>query len=244
MFDHVSIRTRDLAASRGLFATVLAVLEIEPTSDGESLVIWHDFVLAGASEQRPPTSGAHIAFAAPSREHVDAFWQAGLDAGMRDDGAPGDRSQYGAGYYGAFLLDPGGNSIEAVHRAELRKGPGVIDHVWLRVSDLVAASDFYRRAGEAAGFAAIYHDADRTTFTNDESEGSFSLVRGTATANLHIAFPGDEQAVQRFHESALAAGYRSNGEPGERVQYHAGYYAAFVLDPDGNNIEVVEHHRS
>jgi catechol 2,3-dioxygenase-like lactoylglutathione lyase family enzyme len=244
MFDHVLIRTRDLAASRGLFATVLAALEIEPTSDGESLVIWHDFVLAGASEERPPTRAAHIAFAAPSREHVDAFWQAGLDAGLSDGGAPGARSQYGADYYGAFLLDAAGNSIEAVRRADLWKGPGVIDHVWLRVSDLVAASDFYQRVGEAAGFAAVYQDADRTTFSNDESEGSFSLVLGTASANLHIAFPGDEQAVQRFHESAVAAGYRSNGEPGERVQYHAGYYAAFVLDPDGNNIEVVEHHWS
>ena len=49
--------------------------------------------------------------------------------------------------------------------------------------------------------------------------------------------------VRRFHADATRAGYRSNGEPGERPRYHAGYYAAFVLDPDGNNIEVVDHHR-
>jgi catechol 2,3-dioxygenase-like lactoylglutathione lyase family enzyme len=54
---------------------------------------------------------------------------------------------------------------------------------------------------------------------------------------------GDDDAVRRFHGDAIAAGYRSNGEPGERPRYHAGYYAAYVLDPDGNNIEVVNHHR-
>ena len=48
--------------------------------------------------------------------------------------------------------------------------------------------------------------------------------------------------MRRFHGDAIAAGYRSNGEPGERPRYHAGYYSAYVLDPDGNNIEVVDHH--
>jgi hypothetical protein len=49
--------------------------------------------------------------------------------------------------------------------------------------------------------------------------------------------------VRRFHEVATAAGYRSEGAPGERRRYHPGYYAAYVLDPDGNNVEVVNHHR-
>jgi catechol 2,3-dioxygenase-like lactoylglutathione lyase family enzyme len=68
-------------------------------------------------------------------------------------------------------------------------------------------------------------------------------VPGTPTANLHMAFAGDEDAVRRFHGDALAAGHRDHGAPGERPQYHPGYYAAYVLDPDGNNIEVVDHHR-
>ena len=58
-----------------------------------------------------------------------------------------------------------------------------------------------------------------------------------------MAFPGDDDAVRRFYEETTAAGYRGNGEPGERPRYHAGYYAAYVLDPDGNNIEVVNHNR-
>jgi catechol 2,3-dioxygenase-like lactoylglutathione lyase family enzyme len=66
---------------------------------------------------------------------------------------------------------------------------------------------------------------------------------GEPTQHAHIAFSGDDDAVRRFHTDAIAAGYRSNGEPGERRDYHDGYYAAFVLDPDGNNIEVVNHHQ-
>ena len=53
----------------------------------------------------------------------------------------------------------------------------------------------------------------------------------------------DDAVVDAFHAAAVAAGYRDNGAPGERPQYHPGYYGAFVLDPDGHNIEVVNHHR-
>jgi catechol 2,3-dioxygenase-like lactoylglutathione lyase family enzyme len=244
MFDHVTIRVRDLEVSRRFFAAVLATLGIEPSSESDSFIAWQDFMVSEQSEERPPTGAAHIAFAAPSREHVDAFWQAGVDAGSADAGAPGIRPQYRDDYYGAFLLDPDGNSVEAVIHDAARRAPGVIDHLWLRVSDLATATAFYRTVGEAAGFVARYEQPERTTFADERSGGSFSLVPGEATANLHIAFPGDERGVRQFYESAVAAGFRGNGEPGERPQYHAGYYAAFVLDPDGNNIELVDHHRS
>jgi catechol 2,3-dioxygenase-like lactoylglutathione lyase family enzyme len=65
----------------------------------------------------------------------------------------------------------------------------------------------------------------------------------TETLKDDIAFSGNDDDVRRFHADATAAGYRSNGEPGERPRYHNGYYAAYALDPDGNNIEVVNHHR-
>ena len=71
---------------------------------------------------------------------------------------------------------------------------------------------------------------------------TFSLVDDDApvTDNLHIAFPApDQQTVRDFHAAATAAGYRSNGEPGERPRYGPGYYAAYVFDPDGANIEAV-----
>jgi catechol 2,3-dioxygenase-like lactoylglutathione lyase family enzyme len=64
------------------------------------------------------------------------------------------------------------------------------------------------------------------------------------TEHVHLAFAAEDDAtVDRFHRDATAAGYRDNGAPGERAVYHEGYYGAFVLDPDGNNVEVVNHNR-
>jgi catechol 2,3-dioxygenase-like lactoylglutathione lyase family enzyme len=245
MFDHVAIRAGELAASERFFTSVLAPLEIDRTYSGDSVLMWHDFALIEANEARAPTAGAHVAFAAPSRDHIEAFWRAGVDAGYRSDGDPGPRPQYSGDYYGAFLLDPAGNSIEAVHRSGMRERPAVIDHVAIRVADLTAATGFYGILAEALGFDARDPGAGRATFLGGDSGGLLSLVENpaAATANLHIAVAGDDDAVRRFHEQAIAAGHASNGEPGERPQYHPGYYAAFVLDPDGNNIEVVDHHR-
>ena len=84
--------------------------------------------------------------------------------------------------------------------------------------------------------------ARRATFSVGASDGSFPVIVGDPTQNIHVAFSGDDDDIRRFHADATAAGYRSNGEPGERPTYHDGYYAAYVLDPDGNNIEIVNHH--
>jgi len=75
------------------------------------------------------TRGLHVGFRARDRAQVDAFWQAGIDAGYRDDGAPGPRTHYGSTYYGGFLLDPDGNSVEAVHGDRQDAVPaGRVDH--------------------------------------------------------------------------------------------------------------------
>jgi catechol 2,3-dioxygenase-like lactoylglutathione lyase family enzyme len=201
-------------------------------------------MVAQATVAQPATSELHLAFAAPSREQVDAFWQAGIDAGYGDDGPPGARPNYRKDYYGGFLRDPSGNSIEAVHYEASRQRDRIIDHLWVRVADLDASRLFYELVGEAAGFRLTSGEQDhRATFGHASGGASFTLVPGPATRNLHVAFPGDDDAVRRFHDGAVAAGYRSNGGPGERARYHPGYYAAYVLDPDGNNIEVVDHHR-
>src|ERR671910_430957 len=99
-----------------------------------------------------------------------------------------------------------------------------------------------RPAGAAAaGFTLHRAGAERAIFAGRAAGGLLSLVPGSATEHLHLAFPGDAGAVRRFYASAVEAGHRPNGEPGERARYHAGYFAAYVLDPDGNNIEVVDH---
>ncbi|HEV7494481.1 VOC family protein [Baekduia sp.] len=242
MFDHVTIRVTERSVSEAFYATVLTQLGIDITYSTSAYAEWRDFSLTQADGDHPPTQRLHVAFVAPTREQVDAFWQAGIDAGSTDDGAPGPRPQYLEDYYGAFLRDPDGNSVEAVHHGRLRR-EGVIDHLWIRVADLPAATAFYTTVAAAAGLHVRHAGEDRTTVIGGEG-GSFSLVPGSeVTAGLHMAFPGDEAAVGRFYADAVAAGYRPNGEPGERPQYHPGYYASYVLDPDGNNIEVVDHHR-
>jgi catechol 2,3-dioxygenase-like lactoylglutathione lyase family enzyme len=115
--------------------------------------------------------------------------------------------------------------------------------MWIRVADLDASTAFYEAIGRHAGFSLRNRgsDPERVQFGNEQ--GSFSVVAdGEPTQNLHMAFPARENtAVDEFHRAATAAGYRDNGAPGYRPEYHERYYGAFVLDPDGNNIEVVNH---
>jgi catechol 2,3-dioxygenase-like lactoylglutathione lyase family enzyme len=242
VFDHVTIRASDREASERFYATVLATLARDPSHAGPEFVEWHDFSLAAAGPDAPVTRGLHIGFGAPSREAVDAFWRAGVEAGYRDDGAPGPRPEYGPDYYGAFLLDPDGNSAEAVRHRRVAAGV-VVDHLWIRTADLPASAAFYDAIGHHAGFARSFESAERIRFSL-EGGGSFSLVAGRPTEGLHVAFRAwDDASVEAFHEAALDAGYRDNGRPGERVRYHPGYYAAYALDPDGHNVEVVNHDR-
>ena len=245
MFDHVTIRASDRAASERFYETVLASLGIEPTHRGGHFVEWDDFSVSQASDEKSVTRRLHIAFVAPSRAHADEFWQVGTAAGYRDDGRPGPRPQYGSTYYGAFLLDPDGNSAEAVHHEALRKG-GNVDHLWIRVVDVPAAKRFYETIAPYAGYGPgkDVSDPERTHF--GVGNGSFSVVRdGEPTEHVHVAFPAaDDRTVDSFHRAGLEAGYRDHGAPGERPVYHPGYYGAFLLDPDGNNVEVVNHNRT
>jgi catechol 2,3-dioxygenase-like lactoylglutathione lyase family enzyme len=242
MFDHVTIRATDRRASERFYDTVLAPLGIDRTYQTRSFSEWQDFSLTAADAEQPPTRRLHVAFTASSPERVDEFWQAGIDAGYADDGRPGPRPEYGPDYYGGFLLDPDGNSAEAVHHGDRRRD-GVVDHLWIRVADVAAARRFYETIAPHAGLRLGSAAPDRVQFRG--ASGSFSVLSGTPTEHVHIAFPTHDDAdVQRFHASAVAAGYASLGEPGERPRYHPGYYAAYVRDPDGHNVEVVNHHRA
>ncbi len=244
VFDHVTIRVSDRAASERFYETVLEEIGVAKTYSGEWFAEWNDFSLAQATAEKPATRRLHIAFAAPSRAHVDRFWQAGVDAGYRDDGAPGLRPQYIDDYYGAFLLDPDGNSAEAVHYRFVREGPATIDHLWIRVRDVAASKRFYELVAAHAGFELRRDEPDRVRFAGEDRTGSFSLLPGPPTENVHLAFPvAENAAVDAFHTALVDAGYRDSGSPGERSVYHHGYYGAFVLDPDGHNVELVNHNR-
>jgi catechol 2,3-dioxygenase-like lactoylglutathione lyase family enzyme len=241
MFDHVAIRVSDREASEHFYETVLSTLGFDKTSSGASLASWDEFLVVAAGGDGPVTRRLHIGFAAPSQAHADEFWRAGTEAGHRDDGSPGPRPKYGEDYYGAFVLDPDGNSTEGANHDNLRRD-GVVDHLWIRVADLARSKAFYEAVAPHAGFRLKTDTPGRAQFSG--RSGSFSVLPGEATENLHMAFPaGDNSTVDAFHAALTAAGFEDNGGPGERPRYHAGYYAAFVLDPDGNNIELVNHNR-
>ncbi|MER9617435.1 VOC family protein [Mesorhizobium sp. M0207] len=117
LIDHLQLVVRDLAASRRFYEAVLNVLGI-PIGGAGSDYFWADELFI-SSPDSPAALGKltgrhHLAFQANDRAMVDAFHGAGLEAGGTDNGAPGERS-YHPGYYAAFLLDPDGNNIEAVH---------------------------------------------------------------------------------------------------------------------------------
>jgi catechol 2,3-dioxygenase-like lactoylglutathione lyase family enzyme len=242
LFDHITLRVADLAYSSAAISAVLDELEIEQTASTPSLSVWGNFALTQTDEEHPIARRVHVAFIAPTPAHVDRFGSAGIEVGFADDGGAGPRPDYADDYYAAFLKDRNGNSFEAVHRYGDRPS-GNIDHVAIRVNDLDASTTFYWTIADAAGLTLRRQAVDLVEFALDESERSFIVIAGEPTEAVHVAFSGSDEDVRRFHADAIAAGYRSNGEPGERLRYHAGYYAAFVLDPDGNNIEVVSHNR-
>ncbi len=245
MFDHVGIAVSDLAVSERFYRTVLSVLGIEPGHADAKLVEWEDWAIGPMDREHPVTHGLHVGFHAPDRAAVDAFWRAGIDAGHPDDGAPGPRPVYGRDYYGGFLLDPDGNSVEAVHGAHERPvTQECIDHLWLRVRDPRASLRFYATVAPYAGLRLAHDAPDRVQFSGPDFSLTFVRDERPLTEHVHIAFPGDADAtVRAFHAAALAAGYEDHGAPGERAVYHPGYYGAFVLDPDGHNVEVVNHNR-
>jgi catechol 2,3-dioxygenase-like lactoylglutathione lyase family enzyme len=242
MFDHVALRVADLEAATAAFATVLGELEIAQTVSTPTFSFWGNFALLQADDVHPVAQRAHVAFVAPTPAHVDRFWQAGIAAGFTDDGPAGPRRVYADDYYAAFLRDPNGNSFEAVHRDGARPR-GSVDHIAIRVNDVEGSIAFYSTIGDAAGLAVQRRSPESAAFVVGASDGSLLLFAGEPTQHVHLAFSGEDDDVRRFHADATAAGYESNGEPGERPHYHPGYYAAFVLDPDRNNIEVVDHHR-
>ena len=119
---------------------------------------------------------------------------------------------------------------------------GRIDHLWIRVRDPQASRRFYTTIAPHAGLRLSHDEPDRVRLSGPDF--SFSLVRDERplTEHVHLAFTAREDAtVRAFHAAALAAGYEDHGAPGERAVYHPGYYGAFVLDPDGHNVEVVNH---
>ena len=124
LIDHIQLVVADLGASRRFYEALFGVLQI-PIGGSADTHFWFDELFV-SSPDSPEALGKltgrhHLAFQARDRATVDTFYHAGLAAGGRDNGAPGERANYHPGYYAAFLLDPDGNNIEAVFHGEARR---------------------------------------------------------------------------------------------------------------------------
>jgi catechol 2,3-dioxygenase-like lactoylglutathione lyase family enzyme len=119
----------------------------------------------------------------------------------------------------------------------------MLDHVTIGVSKLNHAREFYDRALRPLGIRRLYADGETFSGYGADKKAFFWIgARAAVTTGAHVAFTApDRAAVDAFHAAALAAGGRDNGAPGLRPHYHHHYYGAFVLDPDGHNIEAVCH---
>jgi catechol 2,3-dioxygenase-like lactoylglutathione lyase family enzyme len=120
----------------------------------------------------------------------------------------------------------------------------VIDHMTIGVSDLGVSRRFYLAALAPLGFVehGSWSDEARDVAFGPEDLDDFAISTHYPATGGHVAFAADSrEQVDAFHDAALAAGATDNGRPGVRPEYSAGYYGAFVLDPDGYNIEAVYH---
>ncbi|HEY8515287.1 MAG TPA: VOC family protein [Candidatus Binatia bacterium] len=118
----------------------------------------------------------------------------------------------------------------------------MIDHLGISVSDFERSKRFYQAALAPLGYQLVKEYAGIAAGFGADGKPDFWIAPGTPTAGLHVAFTTrDRKTVDAFYEAAIAAGGRDNGKPGVRAQYHPNYYGAFVLDPDGYNVEAVCH---
>ena len=125
----------------------------------------------------------------------------------------------------------------------------MIDHIGMPVSDLPRATEFYLKALAPLGISIVLQVSSEQTGEGAavgfgaQGKPFFWIGEGKATSDhVHVAFAAQSRAnVDAFYQAALAAGGKDNGAPGLRPHYHANYYGAFVLDPDGNNVEAVCH---
>jgi catechol 2,3-dioxygenase-like lactoylglutathione lyase family enzyme len=118
----------------------------------------------------------------------------------------------------------------------------MIDHVGIRTKQLAALTDFYEKALAPLGYAKLSAYDGGAGFGADGEVQLWLTASSEPSSSVHLAVSAATQkAVDQFHKAALAAGAKDNGKPGLRPDYSATYYAAFVIDPDGNNIEAVFH---
>jgi catechol 2,3-dioxygenase-like lactoylglutathione lyase family enzyme len=121
----------------------------------------------------------------------------------------------------------------------------MLDHVTIGVSDIERSKAFYDKALRPLGIERLYAEGATAAGYGADRKAFFWIgLRHAAQTSAHVAFTAqDRETIDQFYKVALAAGGKDHGQPGLRPHYHANYYGAFVLDPDGHNIEAVCHRK-
>jgi catechol 2,3-dioxygenase-like lactoylglutathione lyase family enzyme len=118
----------------------------------------------------------------------------------------------------------------------------MIDHIGIAVSDLARSKAFYVAALAPIGYSVLMEFPDAVGLGTNGKPDLWLAHGGATKPPIHLALVAERRAqIDAFHAAAVAAGGTDNGGPGLRPHYHPNYYAAFVLDPDGNNLEIVKH---
>lgn len=116
----------------------------------------------------------------------------------------------------------------------------MIDHVTIKVSNLEVTKEFYLKALEPLGYKLLHAEGAFIGLGKDNKADTWFAASDQKSGPVHISWKADtKEEVEAFYKAALQAGGQDNGAPGIRMEYHENYYGAFVLDPDGNNIEAV-----
>lgn len=198
-------------------------------------------------------NGFHIAWVAADKAAVEAFHKAALIHGGSDEGPPGYRPQYSATYFAAYVRDPDGNKLQAVHYEKgLKAGPGgtILSHVTLPFDDLDAGLAFYEPVLATFGVTRHYESespGEDYAFSRGDADLPVAYVQrpfdGQPAARgngQHVSFFAATSAdVDHFFETALALGAEDDGSPGHRTSYTQPYYAAYIRDPSGTKIQAV-----
>ena len=265
MFTHFTFGTNDRPRTEAFYAAVLPTLGLKLVKSVEG------FFAYARDEAEPPwivinppfdglpatwSNGFHVALMASDEAAVQAFHAAALGAGGSDEGTPGLRPEYAPDYYAAYVRDPDGNKLQAVHYGDGREtGPcaDVISHVTIGSNDLERAQGFYEVLLAVLGLVRL--PAEETP-GEDLAFGQvgtqlpvlylqkpFDGRPATWGNGTHLSFDAENRAaVRAFHETALAQGGSDEGPPGLRPRYHADYYAAYIRDPEGNKLQAYCRH--
>ncbi len=260
MFSHFTFGTDDVRRAKSFYEATLAPLGFSLQKDGRGYFafgrgaeIYPWLYVMRPFNRRPATwgNGAHLALLANDDAAVQAFHEAALANGGSDEGEPGLRDHYSADYYAAYVRDPDGNKLQAVHyrngRSEAKTNQGV-SHFTLGSNDLERSRVFYASVLRPLGLAPTEEeDEEAVAFGVPGAEVPvfyahlpFDGLPATWGNGTHVAFLAPNRAaVISFHAAALSAGGSDEGGPGPRPHYSPNYYGAYVRDPDGNKIQAV-----